>query len=139
MTTKSTKPSTAREVIHTGGCLCGSIRFEATGPAENPHTCSCSMCRRHTGSLTALWVEFPSENVRWTGPGGAPSTYRSSGYSSRAFCSTCGSSLGAIDDKPVVALLVGTFDKPNRKDLKPTRHSYRSGLPPWWKIEIKAE
>ncbi|WP_444979315.1 GFA family protein [Ancylobacter defluvii] len=42
-----------------GGCLCGDIRFAAVGPARNPHSCSCSVCQRHTGALTALWWSFP--------------------------------------------------------------------------------
>lgn len=122
--------------IHTGGCLCGAIRFEADAPAAKPHTCSCKMCQRHTGSLTAVWVEFPSQVVRWTRPAGKPATWRSSDISSRAFCPACGSSVGAIDDQPTVALLVGTFDRTAAKDLRPTYHSYKGGRPKWWCIEI---
>ncbi|RBJ77842.1 GFA family protein [Pseudomonas sp. MWU12-2534b] len=118
--------------IYQGGCLCGQIRFEARGPAANPHTCSCKLCQRHSGALTVAWVEFPRERVTWTGPGGAPATFRSSDYSSRAFCSQCGSSLGAIDDEPCIALLLGTFDSNNRKALMPTHHSFKSERPDWW-------
>lgn len=118
-----------------GGCLCGSIRFTAVGPPLNPHTCSCSMCRRHTGAPTANWVEFPREAVRWTGPGGMPRVFRSSEWSSRAFCPTCGSSLGAIDDAPTIALLTGVFDKSGSRDLRPRRHSFRGGRPRWWHLD----
>ncbi|MEG0277697.1 MAG: hypothetical protein RR510_00290 [Morganella sp. (in: enterobacteria)] len=55
--------------IITGGCLCGHIRYRAQHPRD-PHTCSCTMCRKHTGALTALWVEFDSKNVTWNGGGG---------------------------------------------------------------------
>lgn len=97
------------------------------------------MCQRHTGALTAAWVEFPRQAVTWTGPAGAPTVYRSSDYSSRSFCPTCGSTLGAIDDKPVIAMLLGAFDAPNRKELMPTFHSYRAGRPKWWHIETKPQ
>ena len=117
-----------------GGCLCGRIRFQARGPAENPHTCSCKYCQRHTGSLTASWVEFPRERVSWTGPGGAPSAFRSSDYSSRAFCASCGSSLGAIDDAPTIALLLGCFDDNQHPALMPTAHSYSDERPTWWHV-----
>lgn len=96
--------------VHTGGCLCGRIRFSAKGEPRFPHTCSCSMCQRHSGSLTLCWVEFDKADVEWTGEGGMPALYRSSEQSSRAFCPTCGSSLGAIDDAPTVGLLLGCFD-----------------------------
>lgn len=122
---------------YAGGCLCGHIRFEATAPAHKPHTCSCRMCQRHGGALTASWVEFPRESVKWTGPGGMPKTFRSSDYSSRAFCPKCGSSIGAIDDKPTIALLLGVFDTPNRKELMPTYHSFRGGRPKWWHVKIE--
>jgi len=124
--------------IFSGGCLCGHIRFEATSPAAKPHNCSCKMCQRHSGSLTLAWVEFPSTAVAWVGPGGAPATYRSSDYSSRAFCNKCGSTLGAIDDKPVIALTLGAFDKPGAAELKPKGHSFRGGAPKWWHVEIIA-
>lgn len=133
------KDRATKRKLYTGGCLCGAIRFEALGPAEEPHTCSCGMCRRHTGALTVAWVEFAREAVTWTGPGGAPSVYRSSDRSSRAFCPTCGGTLGAIDDQPVVVLLLGAFDQPTSKELMPTRHSYRTGRPKWWRVEASAK
>jgi len=120
----------------TGGCLCGHIRFEAAAPPENPHSCSCTMCQRHSGAPTLAWVEFPAEAITWTGPGGAPATWRSSDISSRAFCPQCGSTLGAIDDAPVIALTTGSFDKPDAAVLRPTAHSYRSKRPCWWHTDI---
>lgn len=122
---------------YTGGCLCGAIRFEAQGPAEKQHTCSCTQCRRHTGAFTVAWVEFQKSNVKWTGQDGTPATYRSSEWSSRVFCQQCGTSLGAIDDAPTIALLIGSFDKPTLKELRPVKHSYRGQRPKWWHIEIK--
>ena len=119
------------EKSFTGGCLCGGIRFTALGPANNPHTCSCKSCQRHTGALTAAWVEFPSASVTWTGPGGAPATWRSSDVSSRAFCPRCGSSLGAIDDASTIGLLVGTFDDSHARELKPEDHAFADGRPIW--------
>lgn len=118
-----------------GGCLCGHIRFRATGPVDFPHTCSCRLCQRHTGALTVAWVEFPAENVVWTGPGGAPATFRSSPQSSRAFCPVCGSTLGAIDDAPVIALVTGVFDDPSAAALRPTRHSFAKRRPNWWSVK----
>ncbi|WP_205910392.1 GFA family protein [Rhizobium sp. FKL33] len=120
-----------------GGCLCGHIRFRATGEPGFPHSCSCSMCRKHTGALTAAWVEYPKDHVEWTGPGGAPKSYRSSPGSSRAFCGECGSSIGAIDDAPVIALLTGAFDKPHLAPLIPQSHSYVGGRPKWWTVTVE--
>jgi hypothetical protein len=119
---------------YNGGCLCGHIRFIATGPAGKPHTCSCKLCQRHSGALTVAWVEFAADQVQWSGPGGAPATWRSSEWSSRAFCPRCGSTIGAIDDKPVIALALGGFDAVNRQELAPLSHSYVSQRPRWWSV-----
>lgn len=124
-----TKPKT-----YEGSCLCGNICFTAIGPALKPHTCSCKPCQRHSGALTLAWVEFAREQLTWTGPGGLPSTWRSSEWSSRAFFPSCGSTIGAIDDKPVVALAIGTFNAPNRKELAPIFHSYIAKRPKWWSV-----
>jgi hypothetical protein len=131
--------SMTKQKTYEGGCLCGNIRFLAMGPALKPHTCSCRICQRHSGALTQMWVEFSTEQVRWIGPGGRPNTWRSSDWSSRAFCSVCGSTIGAIDDKPTLAIALGTFDSPNRKELAPLFHSHVSKRPAWWGIRDPRE
>ncbi|PHO02176.1 ribulose phosphate epimerase [Rhodobacteraceae bacterium 4F10] len=124
---------------YAGGCLCGAIRFEAKTPISNPHSCSCKMCQRHSGALTSVWIEFPKDSVIWNGPHGEPATYRSSDISSRVFCANCGSTLGAIDDGPVVALLLGAFDNADDKAFIPRSHSYSDSSPGWWRTEINDE
>lgn len=130
-------PRAAGNRTYEGGCLCGHIRFVASGKPLNPHTCSCKMCQHHSGALSLAWVEFPKESVRWTGKGGMPTLYRSSAKSSRSFCPRCGSTLGAVDDAPVVALVLGAFDSANRQEFMPTAHSFTSGRPKWWRIEAR--
>lgn len=120
------------QVVQKGGCLCGAVRFEVTGEGANPHGCACRFCQRHTGAPLAAWVEFTCEQVRWTGTAGAPAVYRSSADSSRAFCALCGSSIGAIDDAPTIALLVGSFDEPDQAAFAPAYHSFEDGVPGWW-------
>jgi hypothetical protein len=122
-----------KPALYKGACLCGAILFEAVGPALKPHTCSCKMCQRHSGSLTTVWVEFPAPSVTWTGD--EPATYRASDFSSRAFCGTCGSTLGSIDDAPTIGLVLGVFDKESRPELMPTAHSYKGKRPKWWHVD----
>ena len=121
-------------VMRAGACFCGAVRFEVTGEGGNPHSCSCRNCQQHTGAPTVAWVEFARDQVRWTGTTGAPATYRSSAYSSRAFCAACGSSIGAIDDAPTVALLVGSFDDATQPAFAPEYHSFDDARPGWWPV-----
>ena len=121
-------------MTQTGGCLCGHIRFTAKGLPENPHSCSCHMCQRHSGAPTLVWVSYPKSAVVWDGPGGAPALWRSSQASQRAFCPVCGSTLGAVDDAPTIGLVTGCFDRPNLMALAPVTHSYTGSRPKWWRF-----
>jgi hypothetical protein len=121
--------------VFLGGCLCGAVRFEALGKPQNPHTCSCEWCQRHSGATSLAWVEFARSDVRWTGEAGEPTLYRSSDYSSRAFCGRCGSTLGAIDDAPAVGLVLGAFDDKSDPALQPTAHSFEDLCPAWAKVQ----
>lgn len=121
---------------YTGGCVCGWVRYQALGPVQPPHACSCRTCQQHTGAPVAVWVEYPAASVSWVGPGGAPATFRSSSGSSRAFCPRCGSSIGAIDDAPTIALLTGGFDDPRQQALRPLYHSFEDGKPAWCQVGV---
>lgn len=85
--------STTPPVI--GGCLCGAVRYEITGPLRNVINCHCSKCRRfhgHTGAYTSVRREHlrlvRDDGLRW---------YRSVADETpnvhRGFCGSCGSSL----------------------------------------------
>lgn len=42
-----------REVRARGGCLCGGVRYEVTGPLRGVWACHCSQCRRTSGNFVA--------------------------------------------------------------------------------------
>jgi hypothetical protein len=48
--------------------------------------------------------------------------------------------VAAVDETPVVALVTilvtGIFDQTDAKDLMPAVHSFRSGRPRWWRLEL---
>lgn len=73
----------------TGQCLCGAVRI--TARTDNPilRACHCDMCRRHT-SGAFFSIETVPDSIEVTGPA---TTYRSSDWAQRGFCSTCGSTL----------------------------------------------
>lgn len=97
---------------HTGGCLCGSVRFRVTGPLREVVGCHCSQCRRQTGHFLAATNVADSqitlegeENLRW---------YRASDFARRGFCSNCGSVLfWKADSEDYVSVLAGSFDAPS--------------------------
>jgi len=78
----------------TGGCLCGSVRFEITEPLSDAGYCHCTRCQRRTGTAAsaqariapgALHVTSGQERVTAYSPG--------DGGFEKLFCSACGSAL----------------------------------------------
>ena len=57
---------TEQEKMHTGGCMCGAIRYEAIGKTKFIINCHCHSCRKHTGAPMVTFVAFKKEQVNFT-------------------------------------------------------------------------
>jgi hypothetical protein len=98
-----------------GHCLCGAVTLRATGHEEWVGACHCRMCQRWSGGV---YVSFPAHGVTVTGP---VTTYVSSGWAERAFCSVCGSHLwwrDATAAEGEMSLMPGLFDAARDWPLK---------------------
>jgi hypothetical protein len=88
-----------------GGCLCGDVRFVATGRPYRVGVCHCLDCRKHHGALFHASAIFPQQAVSVRGEMRA--------FGGRHFCPRCGSSvLGRSGDE--VELNLGAFDAPDQ-------------------------
>lgn len=116
---------------HTGGCLCGRIRFTAAGPAAYPHTCHCDHCVKLSGSPVMWWVGF--ERVTWTGEGGEPTWFETfPGKAKRGFCDACGTRVAAVDcDIPEIGINVPALEDTSGADLTPVNASFRENAVHW--------
>ncbi|MBS7540742.1 GFA family protein [Ancylobacter lacus] len=108
----------------TGGCLCGAVRFEATGRPHRVGLCHCLDCRKHHGALFYAAAIFPQEAVTVTG--------EARDYAGRFFCPRCGSSVFARFGEEV-ELHLGALDAPDQ--FIPTYENWvvrrESWLPPF--------
>jgi len=96
---------------HLGGCLCGAIRFRATGEPSHVTICYCTQCRRQTGSPMVVFPTYPLDRFELLE--GRPGTIRVSDFATRQFCRDCGSPLSwRRDGSPALDLFLGTFDEP---------------------------
>lgn len=93
----------------TGGCLCGSVRFVASGRPDRVGVCHCLDCRKHHGAPFHASAIFPQEAVTIEG--------EVSGYKGRFFCPRCGSSVFSRSGDEVEVNL-GSLDAPDQ--FKPT-------------------
>tara|TARA_R110000868_G_scaffold104557_9_gene287980 strand:- start:3328 stop:3750 length:423 start_codon:yes stop_codon:yes gene_type:complete len=99
---------------HTGGCLCGAIRYEITGEPVRVANCHCDECRRATGASFATVAFFSEEDVQVVR--GTPKQFGHAADSgntmTKEFCGDCGSQLlGAGSGSPGVrSVRVGSLD-----------------------------
>ena len=115
-----------------GACLCGAIRFEASGPPRRVTHCHCSMCRKALGAVVATFATFESDAVRWLQP---PARYDSSDRAWRGFCPTCGSSVcfGFKPRPERIYVALGIFDDPTA--FPAGFHDYRHEKVGWLHVD----
>lgn len=90
---------------YTGGCLCGDVRFVASGRPKRVGLCHCMDCRKHHGALFHASAIYPQEAVAIEGEPGA--------YQGRAFCPRCGSSVFSRSDDEI-EIHLGALDAPDQ-------------------------
>ncbi|MFA0810969.1 GFA family protein [Microbulbifer epialgicus] len=124
------------ETIHEGGCVCGTVRFRAVGKPRRVSLCSCSWCRKRTGSLLGVSVYFDKEKVAL--PSRQLRSHRLMSDAGRwikcQFCIHCGSALSwTLEFLPNYrGIAGGAFDDP--AFIQPERYVYCQHKPSWLEI-----
>jgi hypothetical protein len=54
-------------MTYAGGCLCGQVRYTATGSPKITGHCYCADCRKASGSGFIPFMGFPATALRFTG------------------------------------------------------------------------
>jgi hypothetical protein len=114
----------------TGGCLCGAVRYELSGPQLFGGFCYCTDCRRSSGSHSAS-MAIPADTLKVTGETREFTCTGGSGNPvTRVFCPNCGSALYSKGARPGVFMLkAGSLDDP--ENFKPMASVYASRAPSW--------
>jgi hypothetical protein len=99
----------------TGGCNCGTVRFEVTAPLVVAHYCHCRRCQRRTGAAASANARAAPGALRVLTGQGHLRAWKPENGREKWFCSVCGSALfssgpgfsdpigirmGAFDDDP---------------------------------------
>lgn len=76
-----------------GGCLCGRVQYQVTGPFDAFHLCHCSQCRRSTGTAHAANIFTTPDRLEWLAGEDLVKRYTPDDKNviSKCFCSHCGS------------------------------------------------
>jgi hypothetical protein len=104
-------------VMHTGGCLCGAVRYRVRAALRGVIACHCAQCRRTSGHFAAMTsarsadIELTSsEGLRW---------YRSSDTAERGFCGRCGGNLFWRQiGSDTTSITAGSLDPPTQLAIK---------------------
>jgi hypothetical protein len=120
--------------IHTGGCLCGNIRYEiATEAPPEPLVCHCTKCRGASGAPLVAWVGVARSALCMTR--GEPRWYRSSDHARRGFCGDCGSQLFFESTKWPDMMDITTITLDDPAAFPPAGHIWTSEQLPWMKLD----
>jgi hypothetical protein len=129
--------------IRTGGCLCGSVRYQVSGELRGVVNCHCSMCRylhgtsgAHTKAENTQLKMLKEDGLRWYDCG--------DNIAIRGFCQNCGTNLfwcpltanttsivaGSLDDTKDLETIAHIFveDKANFYEICDSLPQYPQGL-----------
>jgi hypothetical protein len=115
----------------TGGCLCGSVRYEVSEPLVSAAYCHCTRCQRRTGTAASAQARVAPGSLRvvqgeelvreWAPEDGWP----------KAYCSACGGALWSRSptEDDLFSVRLGTFD--TDPGIRPQWRQFVAYAAPW--------
>jgi hypothetical protein len=95
-----------------GGCLCGAVRFEVSGPILSAGYCHCTHCQKRTGTGSSANCRVAQADFQLLSGAEKLSSYQHQVGVPKLFCAECGSALFSGDpfSDEQVAIRLGAFD-----------------------------
>jgi hypothetical protein len=114
-----------------GGCMCGSVRFEVTEPLQFAGYCHCTRCQRRTGTGAAVSGRIVPGSLRILSGAELVRVYRPPDGFEKAFCADCGSALWSRhrDDPEILSVRLGAFD--DDPGIRPSYRQFVAYAAPW--------
>jgi hypothetical protein len=106
------------EAVHSGGCACGALRYEARGEPIFVNHCHCRLCQRQTGSVGVVNAFFESERLTVTAGALTEHTFKTGSGGDHIICRCAKCGTAVFSYYPRVGRLgagirVGSFDDPD--------------------------
>jgi hypothetical protein len=124
----------ATEVIFSGGCRCGSIRYTSSAAPTSVTFCYCRACQQLSGSSYLPFADVRTDAIKLS-PSSSLTKLNLSDAAERTFCSSCGSPISMVynDSKETTGLVMGTIDPDEWKDDWPRvcKHIFLKEKAPW--------
>ncbi|MDH3761715.1 MAG: GFA family protein [Gammaproteobacteria bacterium] len=122
-----------------GGCQCGSIRYQLIGAPKMLYACHCSDCQKQSSSAFGMSLIMNRADVDFIRGGEQLKTWDTQGEDGRlkrcAFCPECGSRIyHASEPKDeTISIKAGSLDE--TRWLRPVAHIWLQSAQPWLDIE----
>jgi len=119
----------------TGGCLCGTVRYELKSAPFDCGWCHCRTCQLSSGTPAQAFASV--KRADWIATAGADSirAVQSSSFGQRYFCGNCGTPLYVtVDHQPeTLDFSVVTLDDPDA--VPPEYHIFWSSKIGWFNLD----
>jgi len=114
-----------------GGCLCGAVRFQVSGPILSAGYCHCTHCQRRTGTGSSANCRVAQDGFEILSGAERLSSYQPPTGVPKLFCSICGSALFSGDpfNDEEVAVRLGAFDED--PGIRPHYRQFVDSAAPW--------
>jgi hypothetical protein len=114
-----------------GGCLCGGVRFEVSGPLFRAGYCHCTHCQRRTGTGASANCRVMRSDFELLAGKDLLRSYQPAGGVPKWFCAVCGSALFSRDpfSDEEVAIRLGAFDED--PGVRPEYRQFVDSAAPW--------
>lgn len=116
-----------------GGCLCGAVRYEASGEPFNSAVCHCRTCQRAHGAPMVAFFSVKAANFRLLS--GELFDYASSDHAVRRFCRACGTQLLFDDSRYPDEIDIATASLDEPAAVPPGLHIWTMSRVPWVKLD----
>lgn len=120
------------EVLYTGGCLCGALRYAARGRPLFMGHCYCADCRKASGSGFIPFMAFAAADLTFSAPTRTFTCRSARGSDAvRNSCPTCASLVfgGPVGQTDSHTIYAGSLDDPTA--FRPTVAIFAKGRPDW--------
>jgi hypothetical protein len=115
----------------TGGCLCGSVRYELTAAPLSAGYCHCTRCQRRTGTAASAQARLAPDSIRITKGAELVKGWAPPEGFAKCFCSNCGGAVWSIDSETgeIASVRLGTLDPGH--DIRPTFRTFVDYAAAW--------
>lgn len=121
------------ELPLTGGCLCGSVRYEIDEAFVSASYCHCTRCQRRTGTAASAQGRIVPGSLRVLRGVELVREWKPEDGFGKCFCSSCGGALWSRSPEGEIASVrLGTLD--SDPGIRPSYRTYTAYAVPWESI-----